>query len=65
MVIADADMDDVKEQYEELMKQSKERFPDTAEFFLHASIIDWLNKEFDPDYQTDLLSTDMTRLNEI
>jgi len=65
MVIADEHMQEVKEQYTELMKQSIERFPDVGEFFLHASIIDWLNKEFDPDYKTDLLSVDMSRLNEI
>ena len=58
MVIADANMDEVKEQYDELLKQSKERFPDVGEFFLHASIIDWLNKEFDPDYQSNSLSVD-------
>ena len=51
MVIADEDMDEVKEQYAELLKQSIERYPDVGEFFLHASIIDWLNKEFDTDYK--------------
>ena len=53
MVISDEDMDEVKEQYTELLKQSKEIYPDVAEFFLHASILDFLNKEFDPDYKTE------------
>ena len=51
MVIADEDMDEVKEQYNELMKQSIEIFPGVGEYISHASIIDWLNKEFDPDYK--------------
>ena len=51
MVIADEDMDEVKEQYNELMKQSIEIFPGVGEYIFHASIIDWLNKEFDPDYK--------------
>ena len=58
MTISDEDMQEVKEQFTELLKQSIERFPDTAEFILHTSIMDYLNKEFDPDYQTNLLSTD-------
>ena len=47
-------MQEVKEQYTELLKQSIERFFDVGELFLHASIIDYLNTEFDPDYQTNL-----------
>ena len=53
MTIADEDMEEVKRQYDELMLQSIERFPGTGEFFFHASIIDYLNKEFDPDYKTE------------
>ena len=49
MAIPIDDMEKVKEQFTELMKQSKKRFPNIGEFILHASIIDWLNKEFDPD----------------
>jgi hypothetical protein len=62
MVIADCDLEEVKSQYEELMNQSRERFPDIAEFMLHTACIDWLNKEFNPDYETDLLSIDMSKL---
>ena len=51
MVIADEDIDEVKRQYDELMLQSKEIYPGTGDLFLHISIIDWLNKEFDPDYK--------------
>jgi hypothetical protein len=50
-MISECDNEEVKEQYTELMKQSIERFPGVGEFFLHAAIIDWLNKEFDPDYK--------------
>ena len=50
MVIADEDKEEVKRQYDELMLQSKEIYPGTGEFFFHISIIDYLNKEFDPDY---------------
>ena len=53
MVIANENIDEVKRQYEELMLQSKEIYPGTGDFFLHISIIDWLNKEFDPDYKTE------------
>ena len=65
MVIADSDLEEVKSQYEELMKQSRERFPDVSDFLLHTACIDWLNKEFNPSYETDLLSIDMSKLNEI
>ena len=51
MAIPIEDMEEVKEQYTELMKQSKERFPDVGEFILNTFIIDWLNKEFDPEYK--------------
>jgi hypothetical protein len=51
MAISQDDMEEVKEQYTELMKQSIERFPGVGEFILHTSIIDWLNKEFDPEYK--------------
>ena len=50
-MILNEDIEEVKEQYTELMKQSIERFPGVGEFILHAAIIDWLNKEFDPDYK--------------
>jgi hypothetical protein len=61
-MIADSDLDEVKSQYEELMKQSREQFPYVAEFMLHTACIDWLNKAFNPDYETDLLSIDMSKL---
>ena len=50
-MISECDNEEVKEQYTELMKQSIERFPEVGEFILHAAIMGWLNKEFDPDYK--------------
>jgi len=50
-MISECDIEEVKEQYNELMIQSIERFPGVGEFILHAAIIDWLNKEFDPEYE--------------
>ena len=64
MVIADEDFEEVKSQYQELMKQSRERYPDVSEFTLHTSCIDSLNKKINPSYETDLLSIDMSKLNE-
>jgi hypothetical protein len=61
-MIPESDLEEVKSQYEELMKQSREQFPDIAEFMLHTACIDWLNKQFDSDYETDLLSVDMSKL---
>ena len=45
---------EVKEQYTELMKQSIGLVPDTSEYILHTAIIGWLNKEFNPQFETDL-----------
>ena len=39
--------------------------PETVEFILHTATIDtidWLNKQFNPDYETDVLNADMNQL---
>jgi hypothetical protein len=36
--------------------------PETVELILHTATIDWLNKQFNPDYETDVLNADMNQL---
>ena len=57
-------MPEVKSQYDAFLKRLKEKFPEVGVFLLHTAIINWLNKEINPDYEEELLNTDMSRLNE-
>ena len=62
MPIPDEDIEEVTNQYNELMKMGREQNPETPEFYLHTATIDWLNKQFNPDYETDILNADMNKL---
>jgi len=63
-MIAECDMAEVKEQYAELMKQSINLFPGTSEYILHSAVIGWLNKEFNPNFETDFLNVDSLNIVE-
>lgn len=63
-MIAECDTEEVKEQYTELMKQSINVFPGTSEYILHSAVIGWLNKEFNPDFEEDLINIDTLNIVE-
>jgi hypothetical protein len=59
MPIPEEDIEEVTKQYNELMIIGREQNPLTAEFILHTATIDWLNKQFNPDYETEILNVDI------
>ena len=62
MPIPEEDIEEVTRQYNELMEMGRSQNPDTAEFILHTATIDWLNKQFNPDYEMDILNAEMNKL---
>jgi hypothetical protein len=62
MPIPDEDIEEATNQYNQLMEMGRQENPDTPEFILHTATLDWLNKQFNPDYETDILNVDMSKL---
>lgn len=48
---------EIKSQYKTLMEMSEVEFPDTPQYLLHVCVIDWLNKEFNSNYDTENLES--------
>lgn len=46
-------LEEIKSQYDALMEMSREQFPETGEYLLHVAVIDWLNKEFNENYDNE------------
>jgi hypothetical protein len=62
MPIPDEDIAEVTDQYNLLMEMGRSMNPDISEFILHTATIDWLNRQFNPDYETDILNAEMNNL---